>query len=223
MEALAGLCSLLRNAERYDESYRLSMVHPEPSADVFSIDPNAEWQIIEEHALASYHLDHIEEAREYYDLVSRYDLPQHDRERIENNLTLCTSGPNVKEKEWSWSPFPIVLSITSPEDTAKELDLGRAEKAAEENPTPETLLQLSFVYYRMRLFGACIVTAKDALQLKPDFPEAWNNICCGYNELHEFANGKAAGEEALRLRPGWTLAQNNLNLSIRELEKAAAL
>jgi glycosyltransferase involved in cell wall biosynthesis len=219
MEALVALCRLLRNVKRYDESYRLSMVHPEPSTDTFLVDRNAEWQILEEHALAAYHLNHVEEAREYYDVVSRYDLPVYDRERIENNLMLCTSGPNVKEKDWSWSPFPIVLSITSPEDTAIELDLARSEKLTEDNPTPDNLLQLSVVYYRMRLFGACIVAAKDALKLKPDFPEAWNNICCAYNGLNEFANGKAAGEEALRLRPGWTLAQNNLNWSINELEK----
>jgi glycosyltransferase involved in cell wall biosynthesis len=219
MEALAGICSLLRNEKRYDESYRLSMVHPEPSADDFFLDRNAEWRILEEHALAAYYLNHIEEAREYFDLVSRYDLPQHDRERIDNNLTLCTSGPNVKEKEWSWSPFAIVLSIATPEDTAKELDISRAEKTAEENPTPENLLQLSFIYYNARLFSACVIAAKDALALKQDLPEAWNNICCAYNELHEYENAKAAGEEALRLRPGWTLAQNNLSWSIRELGK----
>jgi len=214
MEALVALCRLLRNENRYDESYRLSMLHPEPSTDVLFLDRNAEWQILEEHALASYHLNHVEEAREYFDLVSRYDLSPNDRDRIENNLMLCTSGPNVKEKEWSWNPVPIVLSITSPEDTAKELNISQAEKLAEDNPTPENLLQLSLIYYKARLFGACIVAAKDALELNPNFPEAWNNICCAYNELHEFANGKAAAEEALRLRPGWTLAQNNLNWSI---------
>jgi len=219
LEALVGLCSLLRNEKRYDESYRLSMIHPEPSADVLFIDRNAEWQILEEHALAAYHLNHVVEAKEYFELVAQYELSQDDRDRIENNIQLCTNGPEVKAKDWSWSPFPLILSITSPEDTAKEQDIVRAERLAEERPSPETLLALSFVYYRSRLFGACIVAAKDAIKLKPDFPEAWNNMCCAYNELKEYANAKAAGEEALRISPNWTLAQNNLKWSISQLEK----
>jgi hypothetical protein len=71
----------------------------------------------------------------------------------------------------------------------------------------------------MERWQDCKNASLKALQLKPDLPEAWNNVCCSCNMLGQFAEGKAAAEEALRLRPDFILAKNNLEWSIRELNK----
>ena len=52
--------------------------------------------------------------------------------------------------------------------------------------------------------------AKKALELRPDYAEAYNNIAAGYNAQHMWDEGIRASSEAVRLRPDWDLARNNL-------------
>jgi tetratricopeptide (TPR) repeat protein len=77
-------------------------------------------------------------------------------------------------------------------------------------PTPESYLELSQTHYRAGRYKECIQAARKALELRPDYAEAYNNIAAGYNAQHMWDEGIRAATEAVRLRPDWDLARNNL-------------
>ncbi len=83
------------------------------------------------------------------------------------------------------------------------------EKIAKEKK-PEDYLELSLMYYNAGQFDKCIEAANNALQLKPDYAEAYNNIAAAYGELHKWDEEIAACEKALKLKPDFQLARNNL-------------
>ena len=76
--------------------------------------------------------------------------------------------------------------------------------------TPEGYLSRSYVYYTQGKFEESIEAAQAALNLRPDYPEAWNNIAAAYNSMSRWTEGIQAAEQAIRLRPDYTLARNNL-------------
>jgi len=49
-----------------------------------------------------------------------------------------------------------------------------------------------------------------ACLLRPNYAEAWNNICAAYNKLGRYEEAAAACEQALRYKPDFELARNNL-------------
>ncbi len=92
----------------------------------------------------------------------------------------------------------------------------RAEKEEDKvklAPTAEKYLFLSLDYYSEGKYGQCINAAKEALRLKPDYAEAYNNIGCAYNALDQFEKANEALKMALAAAPGYQLAKNNLRLS----------
>jgi tetratricopeptide (TPR) repeat protein len=91
---------------------------------------------------------------------------------------------------------------------ASVLDL--AEESVRRNRTPESLLNLSLVYYKARQYRKSIEAAREALKLRPDYDLAYNNICAAYNELGQWDKAIKAGERAVRLNPNNQLAVNNL-------------
>ncbi len=91
--------------------------------------------------------------------------------------------------------------------------LQAAINKAEANPTPESYLEASRLAYEARDFEACVTYAKKALELKPDYAAAYNNICSAYNQLGQPMKAMLAGEEALKINPTYQLVQNNMALS----------
>jgi tetratricopeptide (TPR) repeat protein len=83
---------------------------------------------------------------------------------------------------------------------------------------PEQFLNLSLLYYNAQDYQGCIDAAKKALALKPDYAEAYNNICSAYNAMNNFAEGVKACEAALRIKPGYPLAQGNLDWAKKQLQ-----
>ena len=79
--------------------------------------------------------------------------------------------------------------------------------------TPEALLNLSLQYYRAGDFKGCIQVAEAALLLRPDYAQAYNNICAAWNSLGEWDKAVPPGERAVALDPGSELARNNLALA----------
>ncbi len=96
-------------------------------------------------------------------------------------------------------------------------------QVAEENSAnykrPEEFLNLSLMYYNASDYEGCIRAAQRALRLKPDYAEAYNNICSAYNAMNKFEEGVKACESALKIKPGYTLAQGNLNYAKSKLKK----
>ena len=83
---------------------------------------------------------------------------------------------------------------------------------------PEACLDLSLNYYNQARYHEAIAAAQKALQLKPGYPEAYNNICAAYNQLGEPAKAVVAGEQALRYKADFPLASNNLQYAWQKLK-----
>jgi protein O-mannosyl-transferase len=100
--------------------------------------------------------------------------------------------------------------------------LQQAEEAARKDPTAENYLNLSLQRYRNDDFEGCIRACEQALELRPDYADAWNNICSAHNAMGQWQKGIAACEKALAIRPDYQLAKNNLNWAKSELAKQSA-
>lgn len=102
-------------------------------------------------------------------------------------------------------------------NASTETLLERAERMVYENPTPENYLNLSLHLYRADRFEDCIRACEQALALRPDYADAWNNICSAHNAMGQWELGIRACEKALALQPDYQLAKNNLNWAKKEL------
>lgn len=85
-----------------------------------------------------------------------------------------------------------------------------AEAAVKQNASPENYLNLSLAYSKARRFQESLDAAKNAVRLRPNYAEAFNNEAAAYEDLHQWDDAIAAAREALRLKPDFTLARNNL-------------
>jgi tetratricopeptide (TPR) repeat protein len=84
------------------------------------------------------------------------------------------------------------------------------------NMTAEDWLTASLRANQAGAYQQSIDDARAALKLRPDYPEAYNNIAAGYEAMHKWDEAIAAAKEAIRLRPDFQLARNNLNWSISQ-------
>lgn len=82
--------------------------------------------------------------------------------------------------------------------------------AATRLTTPEQWLALSLRQYRAGLYAESIASSRAALQLRPEYAEAFNNICAGENAMGRYAAAIPACERAIALKPDFPLARNNL-------------
>jgi Flp pilus assembly protein TadD len=115
------------------------------------------------------------------------------------------------------------LELSPTDITAREL-LAQANGQPINQPTtqtPEFYLDLSLQHYREERYVESIAASRRALDLRPGYAEAWNNIAAAYNKLGRYEEAVAACEEALRLKPDFQLARNNL-IYAREKLKASA-
>ncbi len=76
--------------------------------------------------------------------------------------------------------------------------------------TAGDLLDRSMRLYQAGDFQGCIDTARRALDLRPDYAEAYNNIAAGFASQQRWDEAIEAAHEALRLKPDFPLARNNL-------------
>jgi protein O-mannosyl-transferase len=114
------------------------------------------------------------------------------------------------------------LELSPTDLTAREL-LAQADGQAVNQPTtqtPEYYLDLSLQHYREEHYVESIAASRAALALRPNYPEAWNNIGAAYNKLGRYDEAAAACEEALRLKPDFQLARNDLQYA-REMAKTS--
>jgi tetratricopeptide (TPR) repeat protein len=91
--------------------------------------------------------------------------------------------------------------------------VANAEAAVKAAPTADNYVNLSLAYHQAKRFRDCIHAAQEALKLRPNYPEAYNNIAAANEDLHDWDAAIAAAREAVRLRPDFQLAKNNLAYS----------
>jgi tetratricopeptide (TPR) repeat protein len=100
-------------------------------------------------------------------------------------------------------------------------ELSQAEQTARTHPTPEAFLQLSLLYHQAGKYPETIAAAGQALHLRPDYAEAYNNMAAAYEAMHMWDAAIAAAQQALRIKADFPLARNNLAWSIDQKKKAA--
>jgi len=98
------------------------------------------------------------------------------------------------------------------EATANDIKISREN--AESINTAEAYLSLSLQYYKLGQFEQCIEASKSALNLKPDYAPAYNNICSAHNMLAQYDLAVEACEKALAIDPGHSLARGNLKWAL---------
>ena len=113
------------------------------------------------------------------------------------------------------------LELSPTDVTARQL-LTRAEGQAFNEltkQTPESYLARSLQLYRDERYAEAIAACRAALELRPNYAEAWNNIGAAYNKLGCYEEAAAACEQALRYKPDFELARNNLRFA-QQMAKA---
>jgi protein O-mannosyl-transferase len=101
----------------------------------------------------------------------------------------------------------------------KKSQLEMNEEEATKNPTAENYLNLSLQYYNAGDYYKCIDACNKALILRPNYSEAYNNICSAYNAMKMWDKGIEACEKALQCNPNNEYAKNNLKWARGEKEK----
>ena len=111
------------------------------------------------------------------------------------------------------------LELSPSDVTARDLLAQANDQIGNQPPqTPEYYLDLSLQRYREERYAEAIAACQNALKLRPDYAEAWNNICAACNKLGRYKEAAAACEEALRYKPDFDLAQNNLQYAREKLK-----
>ena len=80
------------------------------------------------------------------------------------------------------------------------------------------LLNQSLISYNQGDYNECIRLNKQAIEIKPDMADAWNNICASYNSMKMWKEAKSACNQAIKIRPDYQLAKNNLNWALKNLK-----
>jgi tetratricopeptide (TPR) repeat protein len=112
-------------------------------------------------------------------------------------------------------PVAIIGHTLYVYDVPKSADeVAAAEEQAKQYPSPEKYLSLSLLYYQRKRYQDSIAACREALKLRPDYADAYNNMAAAYNELGMLDEAIQAEREALRIKPDYPLAKNNLAFSL---------
>jgi tetratricopeptide (TPR) repeat protein len=82
--------------------------------------------------------------------------------------------------------------------------------------TAEDWLNASLRANQAGEYWQSIGDAREALKLRPNYAEAYNNIAAGYESMHRWDDAIAAANKALAINPNFQLAKNNLAWSISQ-------
>ncbi len=119
----------------------------------------------------------------------------------------------------------LLISPQHPELNVQADKLRQLQGAGNPNSSDEVQVDLaadylnrSLEHYNNRRFDACIELAYKALEVKPDYDLAYNNICAAYNQLGNWDKAIEAGRKGLAVNPNNELLNRNLQESYRGKE-----
>ena len=111
------------------------------------------------------------------------------------------------------------LELSPTDLTARELMAQTDGQTINEPTTPESYLALSLQLYGEERYVESIVASRRALDLRPGYVEAWNNIGAAYNKIGRYEEAATACEQALRYKPEFELARNNVQYAREKLKE----
>lgn len=136
----------------------------------------------------------------------------YDQKRFEELKTVANRTLQIAPND------PTAIMYLKIAATGKS-QLQAAEESSANYTKPEEFLNLSLMYYKAADYKGCINAAERALKLRPDYAEAYNNICSAYNAMGQYADGIKACEAALKISPNYPLAKGNLDWAKSQLKK----
>lgn len=80
------------------------------------------------------------------------------------------------------------------------------------------LINLSLEFYHEQMYQEVIRACEKALNIDPQNPYAFNNICSAYNAMEMWEKAIEAGEKAIEYKPDFELAKNNIALAKSKLK-----
>jgi tetratricopeptide (TPR) repeat protein len=83
------------------------------------------------------------------------------------------------------------------------------------SPTPEDYINQGLNYYNLHMYDLCIAASESALELRPNYDLAYNNLCASYVALQQWDNAIKTGQKGLQINPNNVLLKNNLAQAIR--------
>ncbi|MBS1527006.1 MAG: tetratricopeptide repeat protein [Bacteroidetes bacterium] len=85
--------------------------------------------------------------------------------------------------------------------------------------TPEDYINQGLTYFNYRMYDMCIAASLSALDLKPNYDLAYNNLCAAYNKLGEWDKAIEAANKGLQANPNNQLLKNNLAQALKGKNK----
>lgn len=85
--------------------------------------------------------------------------------------------------------------------------------------TATDYLNRSMDYYNQKKYDKCIEACLNAIKLKPDYADAYNNIGAAYNQLLQWDKAIVACNKALQIDPHHQLAAGNLKWAKSRIKK----
>jgi len=139
-----------------------------------------------------------------------YGLFLRQQKRIEEARMHAKKGLALSPEHLGLNTFINDLNNNPLYATSGAERLTLIEQKAQNEPTPENYLNLSLEYYNLQRYEDCIKASYKAIELKPGYELAYNNICSAYNAMGKWDEAIAAGEKGLKLNPDYQLLKNNL-------------
>ena len=108
-------------------------------------------------------------------------------------------------------PAPAETTAAPGLNTANQIDLGSlAAKAARYPDNPYILNEYGNQLLRRARLVEAVASYAKAVELNPNFVQAWNNIGLAYQAQREFGKAKRAYKKALDLAPNFAMVHYNL-------------
>jgi tetratricopeptide (TPR) repeat protein len=109
------------------------------------------------------------------------------------------------------------VKVAFNDDIAKKYMAERTRR--QKSVTPEGLVNVAAKLCQDGRYLDCMSASKKAIELRPDFAEAYNNLAAAYLSLKMWDEGIQAAQKALALKPGYTDAQGNLDWAMAHRPK----
>jgi tetratricopeptide (TPR) repeat protein len=120
------------------------------------------------------------------------------------------------------------VKVTFGEDVARRYmaELGERKKRAQaarypDGLKPEQLVNLSAKFCNEGNYFDCIGAAQKALDLRPGYAEAYNNMAAAFLAMKRWDEGIEAARLAIQSKPDYAAAKSNLDLGLSQKAKAA--
>ena len=137
--------------------------------------------------------------------------------RFKEALELAQKGLKISpDHSGNKTLFSELSTLAASEKDPLEI----AEQTVKEKPSVDSYIALSLLYYQKLQYEKCIEAANEAIKIKPDCIEAYNNICSAQNILGNYNDAILAGQQALKIDSEYQLAKNNLADGLARKEKA---